>query len=89
MNLSADKAEMHGGQVKTEGPANQSNIGFWDKSDEWVSWDKVKIAQPGTYKISAQIAATGAGAGFTIEIAGQTLRRLGLRRVRSTRKSAS
>lgn len=74
LNLIVDKAEMHGGQVKTEGSGNNQNIGFWDKSDEWVSWDKVNITQPGTYKISAQIAATNAGAGFTIEIAGQTLK---------------
>lgn len=74
LNLGADKAEMHGGQVKTEGNGNNLNIGFWDKSDDWVSWDKVKITQPGTYKVSAQIAAMGDNSGFSLEIGGQTLK---------------
>src|SRR5208337_299152 len=52
----ADDAELQGSTIKVEEKEGQSNIGFWDKSDESASW-KVKFKQPGKYKVTASIAA--------------------------------
>jgi len=50
----------------------KSNIGFWDKSDEWVSWD-ARGAKPGKYQITANIAAGAGDTELAVEAAGQTL----------------
>ena len=50
----------------------QSNIGFWDKSDESGSW-KVKFKQPGKYKVTASVAAISGDALAIVEVAGGTV----------------
>jgi alpha-L-fucosidase len=70
--LGADDAETHGDQIKAEEKGGQSNIGFWDKGNEWVSW-KVRFAEPGTFKVSASCASTSGASEFTLEVAGTKL----------------
>jgi alpha-L-fucosidase len=54
--FSAETAEMHGDQVKTEDKGGQTNIGFWDRPNEFVSW-KGQFPIAGTYSITANCAA--------------------------------
>ena len=68
--LGADAAELHGGQVNHETQGGVPNIGFWDRSEDWVSWT-VRIDKPGTYQVSATIATTHQGARFAVEAGGQ------------------
>jgi alpha-L-fucosidase len=70
--LSADAADLHGDQIKTEAQGGQPNIGFWDKADEWVSW-KVKFEKPGSYKVSASTASPNGDIEFVVEGSGQQL----------------
>jgi alpha-L-fucosidase len=70
--LSADDAELHGSQIKTENQGGKPNIGFWDKSDEWISW-KVKFEKAGTYRVSANCATTHPSSEFVLEVSGQQL----------------
>jgi alpha-L-fucosidase len=72
IKLTADKAEMHGDQVKPEEKGGQSNIGFWDKANEWISW-KLNVPAAGSYKVTAEIAANSDGSEFTVEIADQKI----------------
>jgi alpha-L-fucosidase len=72
MTLPAEDAELHGDQLRVEERGGQSNIGFWDKSTEWASW-KVKIAVPGAYKVSADMASVVPNGAFVIEIDGHEL----------------
>jgi alpha-L-fucosidase len=70
--LGADDAELHGDQIKTEDHGGQSNIGFWDKGEEWASW-KVQFLQAGTFKLIVSVASTSGSSQFVIEAAGQQL----------------
>jgi hypothetical protein len=70
LKLSADDAELHGDQIKTEMQGGQSNIGFWDRGDEWVSW-KVQFPKAGVFKASASCASASGGSEFVLEVAGQ------------------
>jgi alpha-L-fucosidase len=72
LTLSADTAELHGNQINTEDKGGQTNIGFWDKGDEWISW-KVQFAKTGTFKVSANCATPHAKVEFVVEAAGQQL----------------
>jgi alpha-L-fucosidase len=72
LKLEADAAEMHGSQVKVETRGNVSNIGFWNKGDEWVSWNKVALT-PGRYEVSARACTVHANAQFAVEVAGTRL----------------
>ena len=69
-DFSADSAELHGDQIRVEERGGKSNIGFWDRGGEWVSW-KAKFTAPGAYRVLATIATTAAGSGFVVEMAGQ------------------
>ena len=66
--LLADAAELHGETVNTEERGGQSNIGFWDKPGDWISW-KVNIARPGKYTVSAATATVNPGATVAVEVA--------------------
>lgn len=70
--LVPDDADLHGDQVKTEAQGGQPNIGFWDKADEWVSWN-VKVDKPGTFTLSVSCATPHANAEIVAEVAGQKL----------------
>ncbi len=49
--LLAEAAELHGDQVRTEERGGQSNIGFWDKASDWVSW-KINVVRPGRFTVN-------------------------------------
>jgi alpha-L-fucosidase len=70
-NLRADDADLHGTRIKQETKGMHTNIGFWDKSDEWVSW-KVKFDAPGKFKVSANYSACNDSA-VVVELAGKRL----------------
>ena len=68
----ADDAILHGEQIKLEEQGGKPNIGYWDKPDEWVSWN-ARIDRPGTYLISATIASANGDAEFVVEAAGEKI----------------
>jgi hypothetical protein len=68
----ADDATLHGEQLKLEEQGGKPNIGYWDKSDEWVSWS-AHVEKPGTYLISATIASANGEAQFVVEAAGEKI----------------
>jgi alpha-L-fucosidase len=70
--LSAEDTELHGEQIRTEDHGGRSNIGFWDKGDEWASW-KVKFAQTGTFEVSASVASISGSSRFMVEAAGRQI----------------
>ena len=72
LNFNAEDAALHGQQLKVEERGGKSNIGFWDKADEWIIWD-ARGAKPGKYQLTANIAAGAGGAELAVEAAGQTL----------------
>ncbi len=70
--LVPDDADLHGDQVKTETQGGQPNIGFWDKADEWVSWN-VRVDKPGKYLLSVSCATPHADAEIVAEVAGRAI----------------
>jgi alpha-L-fucosidase len=70
--LGADDAEMHGDQVKTEDHGGQSNVGFWDKPQDWISW-KVNFKKAGPFKVSASVASLHPTALYVVDVAGSQL----------------
>jgi len=68
--LGADDAELHGDQIKTEDHDGQSNIGFWDRASEWVSWT-INVPAPGAYQASGSFATAIAGAEVAVEAGGK------------------
>ena len=74
VTLNPDDAELHGDQIKIEAQGGQPNVGFWDKPEEWVSW-QVKFDKPGKFQVSTSCATVHADAEFVVEAAGQSLSR--------------
>lgn len=83
-NLRADDADLHGTCIKQETRGVHTHIGFWDKSDEWVSW-LVKFDAPGKFKVSAQCATVHDGAEFAVELVGK---RAGAKAAKTAAKDA-
>jgi alpha-L-fucosidase len=54
--LPASEASLHGSTLRYELGPQRDNIGFWLRPEEWVDWD-FKLNSPGTYELSAEIAA--------------------------------
>lgn len=54
-HLTAAGAETHGGGVATEERGGETNLGFWDSPDDWVSWP-VEFQEPGTFDAFATVA---------------------------------
>ena len=71
-SLNAEAAELHGDQVNTEEKGGQTNIGFWDKASDWVSW-KLKVSAPGAYAVTAAIATVHQGAEVAVDVGGRIL----------------
>ena len=71
LKLDAETATLHG-SLQVESRGSQSNIGFWDSSDDWASWGKVAFSA-GTYDVRAIISTVHPDAQFAVEVAGQTL----------------
>jgi len=63
----AEDATLHGEQLKLEQQGGKPNIGYWDNAKEWVSWN-ARVAKPGSYRLSASIAAANGDAEFIVEI---------------------
>ncbi|BCM92563.1 hypothetical protein IAD21_04445 [Abditibacteriota bacterium] len=70
--LTPDKAELHG-SVKVQGEGDKRNIGFWDQPHDFISWDEVKVTQPGTYRVEVQAATIYPTSNFVVEVAAQKL----------------
>ena len=69
--LDAEQADLHG-DLKTENQGGQPNIGFWDRADDWASWN-VTFPQPGKFKVTASCAAMNGDSALRLEVAGQKL----------------
>jgi alpha-L-fucosidase len=67
--LRAETAELHGDQVNTEDRDGQTNIGFWDKPEDWISW-KVHLTKPGAFTVSGSVATINEAVEITMD-AGQ------------------
>ncbi len=72
LTLSAETADLHGDQIKTEEKSGQTNIGYWDRADDRASWH-VHISAPGTYTIAASISTISPNSEFVVEAAGQQI----------------
>ncbi|HWI60174.1 MAG TPA: alpha-L-fucosidase, partial [Bacillota bacterium] len=66
LTLPAVEAITHGSQVKFEGGHERDCIGFWIDANDWVEW-QFKVAKPGKFRVSAEIAAQGSGT-FTLAV---------------------
>jgi alpha-L-fucosidase len=66
LTFGADDATLHGENLKLEEQGGKPNIGYWDNSSEWVSWN-ARITAPGTYQVNATIAAAAGDAEFVVE----------------------
>ncbi len=70
--LPASEATLHGGGLQYESGPERDNIGFWLNPEDWVSWD-FKVTKPGTFKVTAQVAAMAKSA-VTVSLGEQTLK---------------
>ena len=68
----ADDATLHGANLQLEEQGGKPDIGYWNNADEWVSWN-AQITRPGTYKVSATIAAAFGDAEFVVEVGGEKI----------------
>ncbi len=69
--LSADDATLHGDQLKIEERGGKSNIGYWDKADEWASWN-AQIRQSGKYNLAITVAAAAGDGEIVVEAGNET-----------------
>ena len=72
VRLHAKDATVHGTQARYEDASFKNVIGFWTKTEDWVSWD-FEVAKAGRYEVEVQQGCSGGGSEVTVEIAGQTL----------------
>ena len=70
--LGADDADLHGNQLRAEDHGGVSNLGFWDKADEWASW-KVNFPKSGEFTITASVASVSGGSEFVVAVQDQQL----------------
>ena len=68
----ADDATLHGSHLKLEEQGGKPDIGYWDNSDEWVSWN-ARVDKPGVYLVSATVASANGGGEFVVEADGQKI----------------
>ena len=69
VKLSAERATLEGGHIRTEERNGRTNAGFWDRPHERVHW-LVKIDEPGTYLVRGEFAAT-AESRLRVDVAGE------------------
>jgi len=67
-----DTVEVHGGQARVEVRAGQPNIGFWDRADDWISW-QVRFPEAATYEVTAECAGAAGPTEFVLEVGGKRL----------------
>jgi alpha-L-fucosidase len=70
--FSADDATLHGSELKLEEQGGKPDIGYWDKSDEWVSWN-AHVDKPGAYHVAATIASANGAGEFVVEAGGEKI----------------
>ena len=70
MTLPAAEAVTHGG-IQYETGGGKDNLGFWTNAADWAEWP-VQITRPGTFTVTARIAAQGSGT-FMVEAGGLSL----------------
>ncbi|WP_165231727.1 alpha-L-fucosidase [Aquisphaera insulae] len=70
--LDADRAELHGDQIKVEEKMGKANIGFWDRPEDHASW-KVKFPAAGKYRVAVTAATIAPDARVLLDVAGSTL----------------
>ncbi len=70
--LSAEDAELHGGDLRLETRGGLPDIGYWNDAADFVSW-RAHVAKAGRLNISAVIATSDSDADFVVEIGDQTL----------------
>ena len=70
--LLAAAAEVHGSQLNTEERDGQSNLGFWDKPEEFATWN-VRFSAPGRLRVAANCAAVEAGRELQLEVGGSRI----------------
>ncbi len=69
LDLKADTAELGGGQ-KLETQSGQLCIGYWDNPADGVVWTAL-ISTPGTYKVTAEVAAANGASSLAVEVGKQ------------------
>ncbi|HLJ54161.1 MAG TPA: alpha-L-fucosidase [Chthonomonadaceae bacterium] len=69
LTLAVDAAETHGDQIRVEQRGGKSNVGFWDRPGEFVTW-RVHVARPGAYRVTASVAAVAGGAELAVALPG-------------------
>jgi CheY-like chemotaxis protein len=72
LTLSADAAQLHGQRIRREEKDGQSNIGYWDRADEWVTWT-VPFTRPGAFTVRAACATVHVDSELVVEVSGQQL----------------
>lgn len=70
--LDADTADLHGSHIRIEQRAGKSNIGFWDRPDESVSWT-LRIPGPARYRARLECAAAAGSSRISLQTETQTL----------------
>jgi arylsulfatase A len=61
VKLPAKTADIHGVQLRYEAQPHKNTLGFWDRSDDYATWD-MQITKPGTFRIEVlQGCGTGQG----------------------------
>lgn len=70
--LDADSAELHGAGIRVESRDGQANVGYWDNSDEWVSW-KFNVPAAGKYAVEISTATVNDGGKYIVSVGGKTV----------------
>jgi alpha-L-fucosidase len=73
LQLKAGLATLHGERIATEIIKDKQVVGYWDKSGEWVGWDKVRFPKAGVYEISMNTAAAVGETAFVIAVGDQQI----------------
>jgi alpha-L-fucosidase len=69
--LPAGEAVCHGQQVKLESSGRKENLGYWLDPADWIDWT-FKVTAPGTFEVTAEIAAQGSGS-FVVAVGDRKL----------------
>jgi hypothetical protein len=72
LSLDADAAQLHGSGIKVEQHGSVSNLGFWDNSSDWASW-QVDFTRTGVYTVTARCALDNGESEIALEVGGQQL----------------
>jgi alpha-L-fucosidase len=70
--LPAAEARLHGSTIRIDGSGDSSNIGWWQKPEDTVSW-RLKVAKPGTYNVSINMASQDADSEFVVAVDSEQL----------------